>query len=310
MARIPTPWFRKNATPGSSPWTASDTTSASIPQVLSAPQDEGQVDAPSSCKVPRADGRARRRPAAQAPASDRLTVAELFDKFLDWCQKHRADAPTTVPRPHPGFLDACPALAACRRPLCGRSTSSSGRTSTRPGATPAVGGASCRSSGRSTGRRNSATSTATRSQRSRSPPCQRREQAVTPEEWVKIRDRYADGDPFRDLLEFCWETGAAPGGPGHRGASRPSLTALCVVFPPDEAKGKKRCADHPPDAAGRRHSLKRRLSGSDEGRCSVTRRQALDALRHELPVRPAQEAPGRQVCSPTPSGTASPPANW
>ena len=30
------------------------------------------------------------RSAAQAPAADGITVAEILDKYLDWCQKHRA----------------------------------------------------------------------------------------------------------------------------------------------------------------------------------------------------------------------------
>src|SRR5206468_787660 len=39
------------------------------------------------------------------------------------------------------------------------------------------------------------------------PRATRRETFVTPDEWAKIRDSYAPGDPFRDLLEFSWETG-------------------------------------------------------------------------------------------------------
>jgi hypothetical protein len=34
------------------------------------------------------------------------------------------------------------------------------------------------------------------------PQPQRREQTVSTDEWARIRDRYQDGDPFRDLLEF------------------------------------------------------------------------------------------------------------
>jgi hypothetical protein len=47
------------------------------------------------------------------------------------------------------------------------------------------------------------------------PPSKRREQALTPAEWERIRDHYAPGDPFRDLLEFCWETCEPT---AHRGA--------------------------------------------------------------------------------------------
>jgi integrase len=71
------------------------------------------------------------------------------------------------------------------------------------------------------------------------PPQTRREQAVTPEQWQQIKDHYPENDPFRDLLEFCWETGCRPFEARTIEPRHVHLDRLCVLFPPDEAKGKK-----------------------------------------------------------------------
>lgn len=72
------------------------------------------------------------------------------------------------------------------------------------------------------------------------PQPQRREQIITPEEWVKIRDHYPEGDAFRDVLEFAWETGSRPFEVKRIEARHVQLDKHCVVFAPKEAKGKKR----------------------------------------------------------------------
>jgi integrase len=72
------------------------------------------------------------------------------------------------------------------------------------------------------------------------PASGRREQAITPEQWVTIRDHYPDGDPFRDLLEFAWETGCRPFEARTIEPKHVHMDRLCVLFPPAEAKGKKR----------------------------------------------------------------------
>ncbi len=71
------------------------------------------------------------------------------------------------------------------------------------------------------------------------PSVGRREQIVTPEEWVKIRDCYREGDPFRDLLEFAWETGCRPQEVRRIEARHVFLQRHTVVFPKEESKGKK-----------------------------------------------------------------------
>src|SRR5262249_11754921 len=72
------------------------------------------------------------------------------------------------------------------------------------------------------------------------PTPQRREQVVSPKEWAAIRDRYEDGDPFRDILEFAWETGSRPQEAKRIEARHVELHRHRVVIPPAEAKGKKR----------------------------------------------------------------------
>jgi integrase len=72
------------------------------------------------------------------------------------------------------------------------------------------------------------------------PSATRREQIITPEQWPAIRDRYSDGDPFRDLLEFAWETGCRPQEVKKIEARHVQIAAHRVLFPKDEAKGKKR----------------------------------------------------------------------
>jgi integrase len=68
----------------------------------------------------------------------------------------------------------------------------------------------------------------------------RREQVITPEQWPAIRDHYHHGDPFRDLLEFAWETGCRPQEIKKIEARHVQMAAHRVLFPKDEAKGKKR----------------------------------------------------------------------
>jgi len=72
------------------------------------------------------------------------------------------------------------------------------------------------------------------------PQATRREQVVTVNEWEAIRDHYDEGDPFRDLLEFAWETGCRPQEVKAIEARHVQLGVHRVVFPAKEAKGKKR----------------------------------------------------------------------
>jgi len=72
------------------------------------------------------------------------------------------------------------------------------------------------------------------------PQPQRREKHVDSDAWPKIRDHYAEGDPFRDLLEFAWETGCRPQEAKRLEARHVDLEHHRATFPTLEAKGKRR----------------------------------------------------------------------
>jgi integrase len=71
------------------------------------------------------------------------------------------------------------------------------------------------------------------------PPAGRREQVIKPDEYARMLAEYAD-QQFRDVLAFCWETGARPQEVRVIEARHLDLSRSRVVLPPVEAKGKKR----------------------------------------------------------------------
>ena len=68
----------------------------------------------------------------------------------------------------------------------------------------------------------------------------RREQVMLPADWEKVRNHYPEGDPFRDLLEFAYETGCRPQEAKAIEARHIDLARQRVIFPKEESKGKKR----------------------------------------------------------------------
>jgi integrase/recombinase XerC len=169
-----------------------------------------------------------------------ITVAEVLDKFLDWCQKHRA--PRT-------FVDH---RARIQLFLTESGTGCLPATELRPfhviewvDRHPTWGDTMRRSAILSIQRSyNHAEElgylTVNPVKKIKKPPCGRREQATTPEQWAQVRDHYPEHDPFRDLLEFCWDTGCRPFEARTLEARHLHLDRLVILFPPDEAKGKKR----------------------------------------------------------------------
>jgi integrase/recombinase XerC len=183
-----------------------------------------------------------RKPKVEAPVSPGgMTVAELLDKYLDWCQKHRAprtydwykehlddfashlpnaaEMPFAELKPyhvvewadkHPSWGDNYRrgALIAVARP---------GNWAVKLGYIPMSPIAHLEK-----------------------PQATRREQAVTLEEWEAIRNHYDEGDPFRDILEFMHETGCRPQEAKAVEARHVELDKQRIVFPAKEAKGKKR----------------------------------------------------------------------
>jgi integrase len=170
-----------------------------------------------------------------------LTVAEIFDKYLAWCQQHREQRTYDWYHDHiQDFINRKP--DAARLPA----------TELKP--FHVVEWADSHGEAWSPAYRRGAIVAIQRPfnwaadlgyidaspiRKIPKPQPQRREQFVSPEEWVKIRDHYAEGDPFRDLLEFGWETGCRPQESKRIEARHVDLEHHRVVFPASEAKGKR-----------------------------------------------------------------------
>ena len=175
-----------------------------------------------------------------APLSTGPTVADIFDRFLDWTSKHRAPRTYDWYLTHiQSFTDFLPDPAEMQIPdlkpfmVVEWSDKFGWKANFKRGAIVAVQRAF-----------NWAVKlghlTASPIPYIEKPQTTRREQVVTVEEWEDIRDHYPEGDPFRDLLEFAWETGCRPQEVKAIEARHVQLAGHRVIFPAKEAKGKKR----------------------------------------------------------------------
>lgn len=168
-------------------------------------------------------------------------VAEILDKYLDWCQKHRAARTYEWYRDHiQSFLDSL-AGAAAMPVACLKPFHVVEWADRHPDWSPAY-------------RRGAIVAIqrpfnwaeelgyvgASPVKRIKKPQPQRRESHITPEDFALIAGRYAEGDPFRDLLEFAWHSGCRPQEARHVEARHVHPEAECVVIPKGEAKGKRR----------------------------------------------------------------------
>jgi integrase/recombinase XerC len=179
-------------------------------------------------------------PDARQP--DQLTVAEVLDNFLTWCKTHRAHRTYEWYHDHiQSFINHSPGVA--RLPASelkpfhvvtwSDSHGEAWSNAYRRGAIIAIQ----RPFNWASQLGYLSSSPVSRIPK---PQAQRREQFVTPEEWVRIRDHYEDGNPFRDLLEFAWETGLRPEEAKKIEPRHVELGRHRVAFPPKESKGKKR----------------------------------------------------------------------
>lgn len=178
---------------------------------------------------------------ASPSLSHALTVAELYDKFLSWCQHHRE--PLTYKGYHEfiqSFIDYLK-KQALQAALQLRPFHVTEWVESHQQWGP-------------TRRRNAIVHV----QRPYSwafklgyisenpirhiekPAAKRREHVITPDAWRSLRDHYCDGDPFRDLLEFCWECGCRPQEARTIEPRHLRLEAGKIEIPPNEAKGRKR----------------------------------------------------------------------
>jgi integrase len=192
-------------------------------------------------------------PAATPPSGlAEPLAAQIFDRFLDWCQKHRAARTYEWYRDHiQDFLKSLPGpgtlAAAAVRPFHVVEW-----VDAHPGWSAVY-------------RRGAITAIqrpfnwavrlgyldTTPLRHVEKPRPQRREQAVTPEQFVRMRDHYPPDDPFRDLLEFCWDTGCRPQEVTRIEARHVDLARLRVTFAAAEAKGRRPRVVHLTDHAAR-----------------------------------------------------------
>ena len=180
-------------------------------------------------------------------------VADVFDKFLDWCEKHRAGRTFEWYRDHiQGFLDwwherhgeepeEFPPLDAF--PVTGLKpfhvvewTDSHGdgwSDAYRRGGIVAIQ----RPFNWAVEMGHIPDSPIKKIPK---PKAQRRESAVTTEDFAVILKRFPEGDCFRDLLEFAWHSGCRPQEARHIEPRHVHLARQMIVIPKEEAKGKKR----------------------------------------------------------------------
>lgn len=179
---------------------------------------------------------------APAPAPKvELTVAELLDKFLDWCGNNLAESTFAGHQFRiQAFIRECPEVALLPA------------TGLRP--FHVIEWVEKHQDWSSSWRRNCIMSiqrpynwaeelghiSASPIRKIKKPEAGRREQVVTPNQWAAIHAHYPAHDPFIDLLEFCWETASRPQEARSIEIRHLRLDQKCVAFPPKEAKGKKR----------------------------------------------------------------------
>src|SRR5262245_12607090 len=177
-----------------------------------------------------------------SPPADSLLVAEILDKFLDWCQKHRAGRTFDWYHDHiQDFINRKPEVAplpvTALRPFhvieWVDSHGEDWSPAYRRGAIVALQRPF-----------NWAAELgyveASPLQKLKKPQPQRREGQRTPEGFPTIAGRYAESDPFRDLLEFAWHSGCRPQEARLIEARHVQLQAECIIIPKKEAKGKRR----------------------------------------------------------------------
>jgi integrase len=180
-------------------------------------------------------------PAAPAPVVSGLTVAEVFDKYLEWCKRNRE--PRTYDWYHDhiqNFINAKP--EAARLPASELrpfyvvewvdSHTDTWSPAFRRGAIIAI-------QRPFNWARKLGYIAASPIPDIEKPTAQRRESYATPAEWDAIKNRYAEGDPFRELLEFSWESGCRPQESKRVEGRHVQLDHHRIVFPVEESKGKK-----------------------------------------------------------------------
>jgi integrase len=175
------------------------------------------------------------------PTTSGPTVAEILDKYLDWCLKHRAGRTYEWYRDHlQGFLNHLGQSASMPVPelkpfhvIEWTDKHPDWSSAYRKGAIIAVQ----RPFNWASELGYIADSPV---KKIKKPQPQRRDTPMSPEDFTAVLSRYEEGDPFRDLLLFAWHSGCRPQEARHIEPRHVHLAAECVVIPKEEAKGKRR----------------------------------------------------------------------
>jgi integrase len=171
-----------------------------------------------------------------------MTVAQVFDKFLDWCQNHRAVRTFDWYRDHiQDFINRSPKVvhlpASQIRPYhvveWADSHGEDWSPAYRKGGIIAIQ----RPFNWAAQLRYIDESPIAKVPK---PKAQRRESVVTPEDFAVILQRFPEGDCFRDLLEFAWYTGCRPQEARHIEPRHVHLDRQVIIIPKEESKGKRR----------------------------------------------------------------------
>jgi integrase len=179
---------------------------------------------------------------AAVPAqTNSLAVAEVFEKYLDWCEKHRSPRTFEWYRGRiQNFIDFLPdparMPASALRPFHivewtdGKTTWGANQ---KRGAIVAV-----------TRPFNWATRIGyidvSPVRGVEKPTAQKRDSQLTPEDFVDLIALVKENDSFRDLLAFSWECGCRPQEARSIEARHVRLENHRIEIPPKEAKGKQR----------------------------------------------------------------------
>jgi integrase len=182
---------------------------------------------------------------------DRIAVADVFEKFLDWCSKNRSERTYEWSRNHiQSFITALKARkigpaefpAEELRPFHVNEWVDSHKV-VLAGRRP-WGPNHCRGAITAVQRAFSWAESQGHIAKSpirhiEKPPPRRREQVLSPADFDRLLGLVTD-EPFRDVLEFCWETGCRVQEVRQLETAHYKPERGRFELPPDKTKGKKR----------------------------------------------------------------------
>jgi integrase/recombinase XerC len=172
---------------------------------------------------------------------DGISIAQLFEKYLEWCKLHRE------PRTYEGYVwhlqKFCDHL---------KDTVYDPAVSLKPYHVNEW--LDAHSNWGQTYRRNAIASVkrayawgeeeghieGSPLKRLKKPMAKRREKVISPEEYERIIGCYEPTDSFREFLEFCWASGCRPIEARMLEGRHVNLEKKLIAIPPHEAKGRKR----------------------------------------------------------------------